>query len=218
MKSILLIGLGRFGRHVAMKLNEMGVEVLAVDTDEQRVQSVLDYVTNAVIGDSTDEHFMRSLGVGNFDVCIVAIGDHFQSSLETASLLSELGAAKVVARAASDVHEKFLLKNGADEVIYPEKQLGAWTAIRCSATNVSDYFDLDGDKGDYAIFEIAVPEKWDGMTVVDIDIRKKFGINILAQKVNGVLDPNIKPDTTLKNGGSLLVLGTEQNIRKCFKL
>ncbi len=218
MKSILLIGLGRFGRHVAMKLNEMGVEVLAVDSDEQRVQNVLDYVTDGVIGDSTNEHFMRSLGVGNFDVCIVAIGDHFQSSLETTSLLSELGAAKVVARAASDVHEKFLLKNGADEVIYPEKQLGAWTAIRCSSTSVSDYIDIDGDKGDYAIFEIAVPEKWDGMTVIEIDIRKKFGINILAQKIDGALDPNITPDTALRSGGSLLVLGTEQNIRKCFKL
>lgn len=218
MKSILLIGLGRFGRHVAMKLNETGAEVLAVDRDEERVQNVLDYVTNGVIGDSTSEHFMRSLGVSDFDVCIVAIGDHFQSSLETTSLLSELGAVRVVARAASDVHEKFLLKNGADEVIYPEKQLGAWTAIRCSSTSVSDYIDLDGDKGDYAIFEIAVPEKWDGMTVVEIDIRKKFGINILARKVNDVLDPNIMPDTVLKYGSNLLVLGKEQNIRKCFKL
>lgn len=217
MKSVLLIGLGRFGRHVAMKLNEMGAEVCAVDNDEERVQNVLDYVTDGVIGDSTSELFMSTLGVSDFDICIVAIGDHFQSSLETTSLLSELGAVKVIARAASDVHEKFLLKNGADEVIYPEKELGIWTAIKCSSS-ISDYIDLDGDKGDYVMMEIAVPEKWDGERVIDIDIRKKYGINILARKIDGVLKPNITPDTLLKYGTNLLVLGEEHNIRKCFKL
>lgn len=218
MKSILLIGLGRFGRHIVMKLNETGAQVCAVDSDEERVNSVADYVDKGIIGDSTNEYFMRTLGVRDFDVCIVAIGDHFQSSLETTSLLSELGVQKVVARAASDVHEKFLLKNGADEVIYPEKQLGIWTAIRCSSTSVSDYIDLDGDKGDYAIFEIAVPEKWDGMRVIETNVRKDYGINILARRVNGELDPNITPDTVLKFGVNLLVLGTEKKIRKCFKL
>ena len=207
MKSILLIGLGRFGRHIAMKLNELGHEILAVDIIEERVQNVLDYVTNAQIGDSTSYNFMNSLGVRNFDVCIVAIGDNFQSSLETTSLLSELGAAKVVSRAASDVHEKFLLKNGADEVI--------WAAIRYSCDHVFDYIDLDGD---YAIFEISVPEKWVGKTVGDLDIRKKYGINILAFITNDVLNPNITPDTRFSQNGNLLVLGTESAIHKCFKI
>ena len=130
MKSVLLVGLGRFGRHVAMKLDELHHQVMVVDKEESRVNAVLPYVTNAQIGDSTDEDFMASLGVRNFDVCIVAIGDNFQSSLETTSLLKELGAKKVISRAARDVHAKFLLKNGADEVVYPEKQLAAWTAIR----------------------------------------------------------------------------------------
>ncbi|MDE6775864.1 MAG: TrkA family potassium uptake protein [Ruminococcus sp.] len=215
MKSILLIGLGRFGRHIAMKLNELGHEVLAVDCVEERVQKVLDYVTNAQIGDSTNYLFMRSLGVRNFDVCIVAIGDDFQSSLETTSLLSELGAVKVVSRAASDVHEKFLLKNGADEVIYPEKQLAAWSAIRYSSNHVFDYIDLDGD---YAIFEISVPEKWVGRTVIQVDIRKKYGINILAIITNDILDPNITANTILRPENNLLVLGTEQAIQKCFKI
>ncbi len=215
MKSILLIGLGRFGRHIAQKLNELGHEVLAVDIVEERVQNVLDYVTNAQIGDSTNYDFMSSLGVRNFDVCIVAIGDNFQSSLETTSLLSELGAVKVVSRAASDVHEKFLLKNGADEVIYPEKQLGIWTAIRFSANHVFDYIDLDGE---YSIFEVTIPEKWVGKTVGMLDIRKKYGINILALKKGTVIKPDIMFDTVLDGNYNMLVLGTDSAIQKCFRI
>ena len=119
MKSVLLIGLGRFGRHIALKLNEMNHQVMAVDINEDRVNAVLPYTTNAQIGDATREDFLESLGVNNFDVCIVAIGDDFQSSLETTSLLKELGAKYVVSRAARDVHAKFLLRNGADEIVYP---------------------------------------------------------------------------------------------------
>ena len=130
MKSVLLIGLGRFGRHIAGKLDEFHHEVMAVDVQEDRVNAVLPYVTNAQIGDSTNKEFLESLGVRNYDVCIVAIGDNFQASLETTSLLKELGAVLVVSRAARDVHAKFLLRNGADEVVYPEKQLATWTAIR----------------------------------------------------------------------------------------
>ena len=122
MKSILLIGLGRFGKHIALKLNDLGHEVMAVDHDEEKVDALLPYVTNAQIGDSTNEDFLRSLGIRNYDVCIVAIGSNFQSSLETTSLLKELGAQVVISRAARDVQAKFLLRNGADEVVYPEKE------------------------------------------------------------------------------------------------
>lgn len=122
MKTVLLIGLGRFGRHAALKLNELGHQVMAIDKDEERVNDVMPYVTNAQIGDSTSEEFLESLGVRNFDVCIVTIGDNFQSSLETASLLKDLGAKRVVARAARDIQAKFLLRNGADNVVYPEKK------------------------------------------------------------------------------------------------
>ena len=132
MKSILLIGLGRFGKHIALHLNHLGHQVMAVDTSEERVEAVLPLVTNAQIGDSTNADFLESLGVRNYDVCIVAIGNNFQSSLETTSLLSELGARFVVSRAATDVQEKFLLRNGANEVVYPEKQLAKWTADRKS--------------------------------------------------------------------------------------
>lgn len=154
MKSVLLIGLGRFGRHIAKKLNELDHEVLAIDRQERRVDAVLPYVTNAKIGDTTDIDFLRSLGIRNFDVCIVAIGDDFQSSLETTSFLKELGAKKVVSRAARDVQAKFLLRNGTDEIVYPEKQLANWTAIRYTADHIFDYIELNAD---YAIFEVAVP-------------------------------------------------------------
>ncbi|MDE7104681.1 MAG: TrkA family potassium uptake protein [Ruminococcus sp.] len=215
MKSILLIGLGRFGRHIAEKLNKLGHEVLAVDKSEERVQNVLSYVTDAQIGDATNYNFLSTLGVNNFDVCIVAIGDNFQSSLETTSLLSELGAVKVISRASSDVHEKFLLRNGADEVIYPEKQLAEWAAIRYSANHIFDYIELEGE---YSIFEVEIPEKWINKTVGTLDIRKKYGINILAMKMNGILNPNITPDTLLWDDSRLLVLGTNSAIQKCFKI
>ena len=169
MKSILLIGAGRFGRHIAQKLSEMNHEVLAVDKNEERISAILPYVTRAQIGDSTKEEFLRSLGIRDYDVCIVTIGESFQDSLETTSLIHELGAQKVVARAARETHEKFLLRNGADEVVYPEKQLAAWTAIRYTSDHISEYVELDGD---YAILAVSVPKNWAGKTVGGINIRK----------------------------------------------
>ena len=188
MKSILLIGLGRFGKHIALHLNQLGHEVMAVDHVEERVNDVLPFVTNAQIGDSTNVDFMESLGIRNFDVCIVAIGNDFQSSLETTSLLKEHGAKLVVSRAAENVHEKFLLRNGADEVVYPEKQLAKWTAIRYSADHILDYIELDAE---HAIFEIPVPQAWTGSSIGQIDIRKKYNINIMGIRKNGKLEVSV---------------------------
>ena len=215
MKSILLIGLGRFGRHIAMKLDELNHQVMAIDRNEERVDAILPYVTNAQIGDATKEGFMESLGVRNFDVCIVAIGDNFQSSLEATSLLSELGAKYVVSRAARDVHAKFLLKNGADEVIYPEKQMAEWAAIRYSADHILDYVELDDE---HAIFEISVPENWVGRTVGQLDIRNKHNINIMAFKHQGVMNLNIKSDTPDPENKTMIVLGNIRDIQKCFHI
>lgn len=215
MKSILLIGLGRFGRHIAIKLDELNHQVMAVDNNESRVEAVLPYVRNAQIGDVTNEDFIRSLGVRNFDVCIVAIGDNFQSSLETTSLLKELGAKMVVSRAARDVHAKFLLRNGADEVVYPEKQLASWTAIRYSADHIFDYVELDEEHG---IFEISIPDAWIGKTVGELDIRKKYNVNIMALRCNGVLDMNIASETLLGDDQTMLVLGNIKNIQKQFHI
>ena len=215
MKSVLLIGLGLFGKHVAIKLGELNHQVMAVDTNENRVQEILPYVTNAQIGDSTNEEFLRSLGVDNYDVCIVSIGNDFQSSLATTSLLKELGAQMVVSRASTDVQEKFLLRNGADEIVYPEKQLAAWTAIRYTADHILDYIELDSD---HAIFEVEIPAGWMGKTVGQLDIRKKHNINILAVKNGSKLDSFITPDTLLCAGKSLMVMGKYKDIQKCFRI
>ena len=215
MKSILLIGLGRFGKHIALKLHELNHEVMAIDKQEERVEEVLPYVTNAQIGDSMNEAFLQSLGIGNYDVCIVAIGNNFQSSLETTSLLKELGAKMVVSRAARDVQAKFLLRNGADEIVYPEKQLATWTAIRYTSDHIFDYIELDDD---YAIFEVEVPASWIGRTVGEINIRKKYNINIMALKKDGKMELTITPDTCFREGEAMLVLGNSKDIQKCFHI
>lgn len=213
MKSILLIGLGRFGKQIAVRLHELHHHVMAVDQVEERVNAVLPYVTSAQIGDSMNEEFMSSLGVNSFDVCIVAIGENFQSSLETTSLLRELGAKMIVARANRDVHAKFLLNNGADEVVYPEKQLANWTAVRYGSNNIFDYIELDGDN---AIVEVSVPPSWAGKTVIELDVRKRHHINLLATKQNHKLNTMITPDTKLSTDETLLVLGSNRDIQKCF--
>lgn len=215
MKSILLIGLGRFGKHIALQLNQLGHQVMAVDHVEERVESVLPFVTNAQIGDSTNADFLESLGIRNFDVCIVAIGNDFQSSLETTSLLKELGAKLVVSRAARDVQQKFLLRNGADEVLYPEKQLAKWAAIRYTADHILDYVELDGD---HAMFEVPIPQSWIGRTVGQIDIRKKYNISIMGLKKNGKLEMVVTPDAVLSAEATMLVIGEYKDLQKCFHI
>ena len=215
MKSILLIGLGRFGRSVAEKLNELHHQVMAVDKDEKRVNEILPIVTDAQIGDATNESFLRTLGVDNYDVCFVAIGEDFQSSLETTSLLKELGAKKVVSRASREVHRKFLLRNGADEVVYPEGQLAAWTAIRYTTDHVLDYVALDGE---YAIYDLSVPEEWCGKTVGALDIRKKYNLNLLAVREDGKQSIAVTGETMLNSNQTIFVLGKWKDVQKCFRV
>ena len=215
MKSVLLVGLGRFGRHIAIKLHELHHQVMAIDQKEERVEAVLPYVTNAQIGDSKNASFMASLGVRNFDVCIVAIGDDFQSSLETTALLKELGAKQVVARAARDVHAKFLLRNGADEVVYPEKQLASWTAIRYTSDHIIDYIELDDDN---AIVEVSVPRSWVGKSVGALDVRRRYNINILGIKKTSKLDIGVTSSTVLTADETVLVLGSSRDIQKCLHI
>ena len=215
MKSILLIGLGRFGRHIAQQLDQLGHEVMAIDSSEEKVNEILPLVTNAEIGDTTSELFLQSLGVSNFDACIVAIGDNFQSSLETTSLLKELGARMVISRAESDVQAKFLLRNGADEVIDPEKQMARWTAIRYSADHLLDYIELDDS---HSIFEVTTPTAWIGKTVGQVDVRNRYKINIMALKKDGKMDTSIAHDTLLTGDATLLVLGNYKDVQKCFHI
>lgn len=215
MKTVLLIGIGRFGLYCAKKFSEMNHEVMAIDTDEDRINEVLPFVTNAKIGNSTNELFLDSLGVSNYDVCIVTIADSFQNSLETVSLLKDRGAKKVVARAASAIHAKFLRRNGADHVIFPEKQLAEWTALRCSSDNVLDYINLEGDS---AIFEIKIPNDWIGKSISKLDVRRKYDINILGVRRNEILSVNFSPDIVLESTDSIFIIGDENEIRKKLKI
>ena len=204
MKNILLIGVGRFGLHIAMQLSQLGHQVMAVDINEERINDVLPFVTNAQIGDSTNEEFLRTLGIGNFDVCFVTISSNFQNSLETTSLLKELGAKSVVSRAERDVQAKFLLRNGADNVVYPEKQMAKWAAIRYSANHIFDYIEIDEQ---HAIFEVQVPKEWIGKSVGELDIRRRFGINILGIKRAGKTDVSVMSNTILSDDITVLALG-----------
>ena len=214
-KQYAVFGLGSFGESVAIELQKLGCEVVAIDANMERVEAIANQVSYAMKADIEDADFIRSLGVRNFDVCIVAIGDNFQSSLEATSLLKELGAKMVVSRAARDVHAKFLLRNGADEVVYPEKQLASWTAIRYSADHIFDYVELDEEHG---IFEISIPDTWVGKTVGKLDIRKRYNVNIMALRCHGVLDMNISPDIVLEEYQTMLVLGNIKNIQKQFHI
>ena len=215
MKSVLLIGLGLFGKHIATELNRLDHEIMAVDQNDDRVNEVLPIVTSAQIGDSTNVDFLKSLGIKNFDVCIVAMSGNFQNSLETTSLLKELGASCVVSAAKRDVQEKFLLRNGADEVVYPEKQMARWTAMRYTADHILDFIEIDDD---HAIFEIQMPKEWNGKTIGQLDVRKKYNINIMALKHDGVMNLNIKSETILPENNSMLVLGDLKSIHKCFHI
>ena len=215
MKNILLIGLGRFGKHIAMQLNEMGHEIMAVDINEERVNRILPLVTNAQIGDSTDASFLESLGIGNFDICFVTIGGSFQNSLETTSLLKELGANLVISRAERDVQEKFLLRNGADRVVYPEKQVAKWSSIRYADDHILDYMEVDAS---HAIFEVAIPDEWIGRSVGELDIRRRYNINILAVKKEREVSVTISVDTVLEADSTLLVLGDYKAIQKFFHI
>lgn len=215
MKSILIIGLGRFGRHLATKFVELGDEIMVVDKDEDAVQSVMGSVAYAQVGDCTNEDTLMSLGVNNFDICFVCIGNDFQSSLEITSLLKEMGASYVVSKAGRDIHAKFLLKNGADEIIYPEKDMALKTAVKFSSNHLVDYFEISED---VAIYEIFVPESWIGKTVAALNVRSKYGINILAVRDrSGELNSNPGPDYVFGEDERMIVLSTQANVKKFIR-
>ena len=215
MKSFLLIGLGRFGKHLAMQLNDLGHEVMAIDKDEARVNEVLPYATNAQIGDCTDSSFLASLGLDSYDVCFVAIANDFQASLETTYLLKEMGARFVVARAERDLQVKFLLRNGADEVVYPEKHMADWAATRYSAEHILDFIQLDDN---YSIYEVTIPKNWVGLSIGQIDIRRKYNISVVAVKTGGRLQLAITADMVLREDMTLLVIGDYKALQRCFRV
>ena len=214
MKNILLIGLGRFGRHMAQKLSDIHNQVLAIDKDERRVQDAMGYVTNAEIGDATDPALIESLGVRDFDLCVVTMGHDLQASLEITALLKKQGATFVLARAARDAHVQFLLACGADEVIYPEKQIADWAAVRYGSNHIYDYIRLSTD---HAIYETAIPDGWIGHTVVELAIRQRYRLNILAIRRNGRVEPLPGPNHQFSRDERIILLGSEKDVQRFLK-
>ena len=214
MKSILVIGLGRFGRHMAKKFSEQNNDVMAIDINEERINNVLSVVTNALIGDATNEQFMETIGVRDFDLCVVAIGDNFQSSLETTALLKDLGAKFVLARASRDVHAKFLLRNGADDVIYTEKETAERLAVKYGSDNIFNYIELNDE---YSIYEIAVPSSWLNKSILKVNVRSKYGISILATKQGNNIYPLPKPEHVFTDSDSLMILGKNEDVARFIK-
>lgn len=212
MKSILVIGIGRFGKHLSTRMEELGNEVMIVDKEEEKIEDMLPHVTRAQIGDCMDEKLLRSLGVSNFDICFVCIGDNFQASLEITSLLKDLGAKYVVSKADRTIHEKFLLRNGADEVIHPERDVALRAARKYSARNVFDYFELAED---FSIFEVSVPDSWEGKNIKQINVRSKYNINIIAIKKNGNTIPVTSAEHVFIKDQHLIIAG---NTKDCSRI
>lgn len=211
MRSMLVIGLGRFGGSLAVKLSELGNEVLAVDRKPELVNKIAPQVMRAQIGDCIDEDVLRSIGVANFDVCFVCISDDFQSSLEITSLLKELGAPKVVSKANRAIQTKFLLKVGADAVVNPERDMALRTAVRYSAKGAFDYIELTRE---YAIFEACVPDNWVGKTLSQLNIRNKYAINVIGLKQGERVIPVTDADRVLEPGEHLIIAGEKNDLLK----
>lgn len=207
--------MGRFGHHITRNLAEQGGEVMIVDTDQNKMEDLLPIVTSAKIGDCTNEEVLKTLGVKNFDMCIVCIGTNFQSSLEITSLLKEMGAKHVVSKATRDIHAKFLLRNGADEVIYPDRDIAEKLAVSYSADDIFDYIELGGN---YAIYEIPVLKEWVGHSIRELNFRSRYNVNILGTKA-GEDKTSLMPtaDCVFEGNVHLLVVGTREDVQKILK-
>ena len=211
MKSFLVIGMGHFGKHLADRFQRMGNEVMIIDKCAEKIEDLAPDFQDAQIGDCSNINVLRSLDVKDFDVCFVTVGDDFQASLEISSLLKELGAKEVVAEVDMDVQEKFLLRNGADHVIYPERDIASRMAVRYSANNVFDYLALSEE---YGIFEIPALEAWIGKSIRELDIRGKYNMNILGIKSGETMNPMPGADYVFNNEEHVILLGKKDQVIK----
>ena len=214
MKSILIIGMGRFGRHLCRNLAELGNQIMIVDEVEENLQEMLPFVVSAKIGDCTNEAVLKSLGVDNFDLCFVCIGTNFQSSLEITSMVKELGGRRVISKANRDIHAKFLLRNGADEVIYPDRDIAERLAVRYSANHVFDYIELTEE---YSIYEIPPMKSWIGKSIKELGIRNRYHINILGPKKNDNANLMPGPDYVIHEEEHLMVIGRRVDVDKILR-
>ena len=212
MKNVLVIGIGMFGYFAARKYAEEGLEVMAVDISEEAVNKVMEYVTSVQIGDCTNAKVLESIGVDNFDICLVAVSSNFQASLEITSLVKEMGAPYVISVTNREIQEKFLLKNGADAVVYPNREIANQIAVRTSTD--SKIFDSIELSSEYSIYEVTVPEEWVGKSILQLNIRRKYRLNILGTKVNDLLIPMPDADYQFSRGEHIMLLGTKKDISK----
>ncbi|MCD8379333.1 MAG: TrkA family potassium uptake protein [Lachnospiraceae bacterium] len=215
MKSILIIGLGNYGHYLCRDLANLKNEIMIIDKDETVLEDLLDVATSSLIADCTRESVLKRIGVSNFDICFVCISGNFQNSLEITSLLKDLGAKYVISQVSNEVHAKFLLRNGADEVILPNKDSAIRAAMKYNNDHIFDYIDL---KGGYSIYEITPLKEWVGKSILDSDIRARYDVYIIAitspdQTTNYM--PN--PKTVIKEGDHLLVLAHESRMNQLIK-
>lgn len=210
MKSVLIIGMGRFGHHLCQKFVELDNEVMIMDNREEALEDMLPFVTSAKIGDCTNVEVLKSIGIGNFDVCFVCIGTNFQSSLEITSLLKENGAKHVISKATRDIQAKFLLRNGADEVVYPDRDIAQKIAVRYSANHVFDYIELNSE---YGIYEIPVMKEWIGKSIVEVNFRSRYKVNILGYKRGEETQLLPMADHVFEENEHLMVIGRKEDVR-----
>lgn len=209
MKSFVVLGIGRFGNSLARTLYSLGHEVLAVDENEEVIQEIADHVTHAVVGDCVDEKTLRSLGVRNFDVVVVAIGGDLQSGILATVILKDMGVKMVVAKAQSEIHAKVLQRVGADKVVFPERDMGVRVANNLSTENILDHIELSPD---YSIAELKAPAKWVGKTLKALDVRAHYGITILACKNDHDINVSPSADYALCEDDVLIVLGRNEDL------
>lgn len=203
-RQFVVIGLGRFGSSIAKTLYSLGNDVLAIDADEDVIQNIADSVTHAVQADATDENSLRTLGISNFDVAVVTIGSNVQASIMAALLAKDLGVKYILAKAHNELHAKVLKKIGVDRVIFPERDMGVRVAHNLVSTNILDYIELSSD---YSIAEIASPEEWYGKTLNQLNMRSKYGINIMAIKKNNEVNISPSADDTVEQGDIIVAIG-----------
>ena len=210
MKSVLIVGLGRFGRHLAKKMQELGNTVMVVDIDEAIIEMNAPHFKNALQADLTHSSVVERMDVSQFDICFVTIGDNFQSSLVVTSLLKRHGAKYVVSKAKRDIQEEILRQIGADEIVYPEREIAEKLAVRFNAKNIFDYIPLTSE---YSIYEIPIMPEWAGQTLVEANVRRKHKISIIAIKSKGgkmmVTPP---PDYTFERDDRIVVIGGSTDV------
>lgn len=213
-KEFAVIGLGRFGGSICRALSEEGMEVLAIDIDEDRVNEFANIASHAVVGDTTDEAVLKSIGIRNFDHVIVAIGDNIQASILTTLILKELGVKHITVKAQNDYHEKVLTKIGADYIVHPERDMGKRIAHNIISNNVLDYLELSDE---HSIVEIAVNRNIAGHSIMELDIRAKYGINIVAIKRNKEIIVSPQANEIIQEGDILIVIGADTDINRFEK-